>query len=239
MEHLNSQLRQIHSELRRQRELTGGNGGSTGPSARSVLISALGQQQQPADSSSPAASTTDTEAIARDMLATAAAEMAAARSALEASLHAPSAPHPWERLGPARLPMAGARRRIAAAIRDTKLLLRQVQAEGMPPAAAAGGQGLGAGGPAPASDWAAAGAPDPLGHCFDLLDEAERLGDEMRDVRAVRAAVHLRAKGLRLAGGQGYLLRQGRDACAMRGGKRVGTSGQPGSCGWEGGTWQA
>lgn len=194
MELLNSKLRAINSELRRQWEEVGG--GEPDPALLADATSAAAEAQ---------AAGGDAEAAARGVLAAAAAEMAAARDALESSLQAPSAAHPWEGLGPdGRLSLAGARRRVAAAIRDCKLLLRAAAAAeaGVPtptaPQLAAAGSA-----PAPApslSPAVAAAAEDPLRRCFALLEEAEALADEMRDARAVLAAARLRARALRQGG---------------------------------------
>lgn len=200
MEVLNAKLRAINSELRRQYNDAGG-GGDIQPS---LLAEAAGAGAE------AEASGGDPEAAAKEVMEAAAAEMSAVRDALEVSLAAPSAAHPWERLGPnGRLSLAGARRRIAAAIRDCKLLLRQAAATEAPASTAAAPHHaqLAAAGyarptPSPASGSLAgldSATSDPMRRCFSLLDEAESLGNDMKDKRAVLAAVHLRAKALRQA----------------------------------------
>eukprot|EP00887_Chlorella_sp_A99_P002206 scaffold21.g2206.t1 len=177
VELLNDKLRQINAELRRQWEDAGTGGGGS-----SSLVLEAGSIAAAVSSVGG-----DAEAAAREVLAAAAAEMAAARASLETSLAAPAAAHPWEGLGPGgRLSLASARRRVAAAIRDTKLLLRASAAECDAAAAGAGGD--------PSS------VPTSLRGCFSLLEEAECLSAEMGDRRAVRVAVHLKARALRLAG---------------------------------------
>jgi tetratricopeptide (TPR) repeat protein len=94
------------------------------------------------------------------------------RTALERSLTQPSAAHPVESYGSLKVSLARARRQVEETIREAKSLLHSTS---LPP-----------------TEAATAALP--------LLEEAQQLSKDIKDLRAERAVARLRARALRSLG---------------------------------------
>ncbi|KAL4855789.1 Histone-lysine N-methyltransferase 1 [Chlorella vulgaris] len=116
MQGLNTKLRQINSELRRQRE------------AQDAILAAISLAATPqagAESDAGSSSSEGPEvAAALEALRLQREALQQERSVLEQALASPSAAHPTEGFGDQRLSLAHARRRIAKCIRGGKELVR-------------------------------------------------------------------------------------------------------------------
>lgn len=110
------------------------------------------------------------------------------RSALERSVDAPSAAHPTEECGSLKLSLARARRRIEETIREAKLRLRNMPKSDHKEAASSS--------PSGAIDRRVAEANTLL----QLLDDAAQTARDVKDPRAERAVIRLRARARRLTG---------------------------------------
>jgi hypothetical protein len=116
-------------------------------------------------------------------------EFAAYRTTLERSMEAPSAAHPTEEYGALKLSLARARRQIEESIREGKVRLRLLSSKSSDMEAA----------PSNASTSMDRRAAE-VNTLLQLLDDAAQTARDVKDPRAERAVVRLRARARRLGG---------------------------------------